>query len=663
MPMKRGILLLISFIFIYHAAFTQNISRAFKNYLEGDFPKTLEILQKGHKADTADAAFNFGLAMVYSNPKFPDKDYFRAWKYMQVADANFNSMNEDEKKAMSEFLFSLEQYKSNKPIRQKFDVLRKDIENKLIKYVREENDMQMIDEFIRDFPGSRFYENVVHIRNYILYSKAANENTIDGYNQFIHDFPDAAQVPQAISRRNKLAFEQAKASGDLDRINAFLSQYPSADQCLDALNLRDQWAFEKAKKLNTIEGYDDFVKKYPNAVQVSTARKLQKQLVFEKAKQVNTFEAYAEFVRKYPEAEQFVDVFNLMADALGQRIIQESQFPMQHIDWLKAFDNYGKDDYASSLLVNPDGSLVFTGTTTDDSMNVAQAWIVKLDPLRKMVWTRNYGNRLGVSLSTAVYSPTGDIFAGGYARNNPVLQDSSSWFLKLNPQGLKYFDKTCPGKNIRTMTGLPGIGFAMAGTDADTAGRKHYWIQTAKETGKIVWNRTYSGFGEISSVKSDPNSRIYFAAGRWVVKTDANGYILWEYIPEPGDSLLALDVMKSGEVILAGLTGKKELLVEKLSALGKRAARFVFPTATGLDDVPCLRITATNDIYVAANGTDYSLCAKINDHGVWLEDYRFSSGGHSLIRDIALAPAGAPYLLMQNYRPATGSDIILLKLK
>ena len=56
--------------------------------------------------------------------------------------------------------------------------IRKAIEDKLIKYVREENDMEMINSFIKEFPNSKFYENVIHIRNYIAYSKVANDNTL-----------------------------------------------------------------------------------------------------------------------------------------------------------------------------------------------------------------------------------------------------------------------------------------------------------------------------------------------------------------------------------------------------------------------------------------------------------------------------------------------------
>ncbi len=641
----------------------QNVSRAYKNYEEGDYARALEILNKAYSSDSLDPAVNFGLAMVYSNPKFENKDYFRAWKYVQVADVNFKALTEDEKKSLGEFLFNLEEHKSTHPLRQKFDLHRSDIENKLIKYVREENDMNMINEFIRDFPHSIFYENVIHIRNYILYSKAASENTLEGYNQFIHDFPDAAQVPQAISRRNRLAFEQAKASEKVEVMNRFISDYPDAEQLLEAGKLRNQWAFEKAKSINTIEGYDEFIRSYPDAVQVSTALKLQKQLVFEKAKQINTFEAYADFLRKYPEAEQYVDVFNLMASALGDKILKEVKYPVQNIAWIKAFDNYGKDDHAASLLSCPDGSVVLIGATIDDSLHSEQGWFVKFDPSMKMVWTKNYGKLLGVSLSAAVLSTSGNILAGGYDLKNPVFKDSGSWYIKLNPQGFKYYDREVNGTNIRTMACTNGDAYVFGGTERDTSGQSHYWIQVLKDSGKRLWDRTYSGKGEISCVKTDGNGKIYFAAGRWAAKTDNNGYIQWEYIPQQQDSLLAMDIAKTGDVVLAGTDGTKQLVVTRLNSLGKPAGRYVFPSIANLAQVAGIRLSASGEMFVIGNSPDYAVCARISNKGQLLNEYRFVSPYHNELKDFIFDSDGKPVLLIQNQRPATGEDIIMLKLK
>jgi hypothetical protein len=490
----------------------------------------------------------------------------------------------------------------------------------------------------------------------------ANDNTLDGFNTFINDFPDAAQVPQAISKRNKLAFEQAKASGKLESIISFLKMYPNADQKNDALKLRNELAFQAAKKVNTIESFEIFIHTYPDAIQVSSALKLQKQLVFEKAKSINTFEAYSDFIRRYPEAEQYVDVFNLMANSLGQAIQKENSYTSSGIDWVKAFDNYGKSDNAAALIPLPDGTFILSGTTSDDSLNVRQGWFVKFGADWKMNWAKNYGNRLGISISTALVSGSGDIFASGYEMKNPMIRDSSSWLIKLNSQGLKYFDKEYEANAIIASSTAPGNQLVFSGFHSDSAGRTHYWIMEAKESGKKLWSRSYTGIGKVSNIKTDLNGKIFASCGRWIIKTDQDGYLLWEYTPESGDSLLKLDLSKNGEIFLAGLNRAKNLVIVRLSASGKLIARFVVPSVTGVNDISALKLSPANEILVGLNNNEGALFEKIGEKGQILNELKLSSPSNK-IRDFMIAQQGGILLLVENYRKQTSWDIVLIKLK
>jgi hypothetical protein len=662
LQLYRLLFIMIFFISINNFMLAQNISRVFRNYEEGDLPKAYELLSKGIKSDSTNACFNFGLALVYSNAKFDSKNYFVAWKYLQKADENFSNINQDDLKSLAEFLLNLEQRKTNKTVRQKFDIHKKAIEDKLIKYVREENDMEMINSFITEFPNSKFYENVIHIRNYIAYSKVASENTLDGFNGFIKDFPDAAQIPQAISKRNKLAFDLAKSSGNIESIITFLQMYPNADQKNEAIKLRNELAFQLAKKTNTIAGFESFIHSYPDAVQVSTALKLQKQLVFEKAKSINTFEAYSDFIKKYPEAEQYVDVFNLMANSLGDAILKESKYPNANIEWVKGFDNFGKSDHAVALCHYADETFAMVGTITDDSLNVTQAWFVKFDADWKMQWAKNYGNRLGISLSTALVTNAGDMFAAGYAMKNPMVRDSSSWYIKLNSQGLKYFDKETEANAITSSSNSPGNQLIFSGFHSDTLGKSHYWIMQAKESGKKLWSRIYTGNGQVTNIRADQAGKIYASCGRWVIKTDQDGYLQWEFTPETGDSLLKFELTKSGELWMAGVNRSKNLVLIKLSSSGKQSSRFTFQAISGIVDIANLKLSATNELIVGLNMVEGASVEKFNDKGQLLSDLRFNSAS-TRVKDLALSQQGNIILLLENYRKQTGWDLLLMKLK
>lgn len=652
----------INLIFLDNLMFAQSLSRGFHNYEDGDLQKAYEIFSKGIKSDSLDACFNFGLALVFSNSKFESKDYFVAWKYLQKADENFNNVNKDDIKTLGEFLLNLEQRKTNLTVRQKFDIHKKAIEDKLIKYVREENDMEMIKSFIKEFPNSKFYENVIHIRNYIAYSKVAYENTLEAFNSFIFEFPDAAQIPQAISKRNKLAFDQVRASGNIEGLNKFLEMYPNADQKNEALKIRNELAFQEAKKTNSTEALETFIHKYPDAVQVSTANKLLKQLVFEKAKSINTFEAYADFLRKYPEAEQYVDVFNLMSNSLGDAIWKESKFPSASIAWIKAFDNYGKSDHAIALCPYPDGTYSMVGTTTDDSLNVTQGWFVKFETDWKMRWVKNYGSRLGVFPLSALTTSSGDLFTCGYTLINPLFRDSTAWYLKLNAQGLKYFDKEVAANVIRSAASTPSNELVFGGFHSDSSGNPHYWILKVKETGKKLWSRIYSGKGQICNVKCDQTGKIYAGCGHWIFKTDEDGYLQWEFLPEHGDSILRLELTKTGDVFMACVNQLKQLVIIKLNSAGKQISKYTVSSISDVVDIANLKFSRSNELNVGVNTNTSSILMSINDKGQVLSDLRFNSAS-CMIKDFAFTQQGETVLLLENYRKQTAWDILLVMLK
>jgi len=279
-----------------------------------------------------------------------------------------------------------------------------------------------------------------------------------------------------------------------------------------------------------------------------------------------------------------------------------------------------------------------------------------------MNWTKNYGNRLGVTINTALITTSSDIFAGGYAMKNPMVRDSSSWFLKLNSAGLKYFDKETESNAIVSSTFSSGSNLVFSGFHSDSAGRPHYWIMQTKESGKVIWSRIYTGSGIISNVKTDATGKIFASCGRWVFKTDQDGYILWEYTPESGDSLLKFDVSKTGEVILAGLNRTKNLVIVKLNAQGKQASKYVIPSVNGLTEISSLKLSASNEILLGLNTTEAAIFEKINDKGQVISEVKLGSST-SRIKDFMLTSTGNTLLLLENFRKQTSWDIVLIKLK
>src|SRR5208337_48722 len=130
----------------------------------------------------------------------------------------------------------------NRTNRYNYDIEIKYIEDKLIKFVREENNVDIAEHFIKAYPNSKYFENVVHIRNHIKFRTAEKTNTLEAYRTFMKEYPDAAQIPKAVKACQLLAFEAAKNANSIELYNAYMNSYPEADQYFDALKMRDQLA-------------------------------------------------------------------------------------------------------------------------------------------------------------------------------------------------------------------------------------------------------------------------------------------------------------------------------------------------------------------------------------------------------------------------------------
>lgn len=660
----RLLYILILLLSFFNPSVAQNTDRAYKNIEKGELDKALEILLKAHEADSLNVSADVGLAVVYSISTFPQVNYFKAWQYVNDADRNFDRLTDKEKESMNEFLFNIETLKTNWPVKQKFELIRKDVENKLIKYVREEKDLDMVNEFIRRFPDSKFYENVLHIRNYLEFGKAANENTIEAYDRFIHNFPDAAQIPEAIENRNQLAFSIAMKANTVSALKEFINKYPSASQVVEAILRLNELAFDAAKNKNTVEALEAFIHDYPDAIQVPAAMKLQQRLVYEKAKQINTFEAFSEFIKKYPEGEQFVDVFNLRSAALGDRYIKMNPGLNSRIIWTRAFDHNALTDRAGDIVATPDGNVVVSGSSSAGPSGIQEGWVMETDPDGKLVWSKSFPANKGNYPASIDNASSGDFFAAGYTVINPDSGLVRGWFLRINPQGFKYWDKD---KDINA-TGVVRLcmngdkEFNTAGYTTDSAGAPHYWLSLWKENGKNIWTRNYTGKGILNGLSTGTMNEVYAAGGRWCFKSDHNGYLVWEYFSEPTDSIIGMTVNPAGEVLLAVNAANNQQKIIRLNKLGKKISSINLSTTSDFV-VNAMKPGKQGELWLCGNiGTD-AVVVKVGSSNTSAEFLHFHAEASSSVKNLAYAKDGSIVFLISTGSPVTNDDILLVTMK
>ncbi|MFP4060645.1 MAG: hypothetical protein ACLFUC_09215 [Bacteroidales bacterium] len=656
-------LISIFIITLFHIAFilnAQNASRGFKQYEKDDLEKAHEIFLKILEDDTLDIGANFGIALVYANENFARKNYFNAWFHVSRADKYWDRLDEKNMEDMAEFLYNLETRKSNRKTKAKFDIHKIEIEEKLIKYVREENDLEMARKFIVYFPDSRFYENVVHIRNYLEFRKVEKENTIEAYVKFINEFPDAAQVPLAIDARNTLAFKQAKQKNSLPAIEQFLKDFPDTEHYYEAIKIRNQLAFERAKNKNTIESYEKFITFYPEALQVVEAKLLQRKLLYEMAKKINTYEAFTDFIRKYPEGEEFVDVFNLKSDALGRKWIAESFFPAGKVNWARGFDDDAKNDRGGAISFDENGNIYTCGVLGIPNSDSSLLFINYLTSGGELIWQKYHKTfNHHVPLSMTRFSG-GDLLAAGY--KIPLLDTlpNQGWFIKMNKDGLVYWDKTTKDEHLKLIDGGKNF-FVTGGCWKDTSGLPRMKLMKYKNTGRLQLERKYTGSGELAAIRVDENENILSGAGNWLCRVSKEGYLNWDLFLKEGDSLKAIS-HNSDNYFLTGIDSANHLFLYALDDLGN----------VSWEQRYALNDTAVHDIFIEPVSTGIVLAfntsqnvkfIKTDPAGKLTDEFTFGRNGKDRIADMKKEGEEKILLLVNHYSAERNMDHVVVSVR
>lgn len=516
------------------------------NKAKADFKK---ILTK----DKENAMAYLGLAMIYSDDKYSKKDYFEAYKYFQIAYDKQAGFTSEQLEVLNEYFFKRKKTRRNRPIKKNMDWERDIVEDKLIKYVREENKVEIANRFLEEFPESKFVANVEHIRTYIDYRTAENTNTVEAYNGFLKQYPEAAQKEIAIAKRNKIAYKKALGLNSLSALRAFVKEYPDAIQVEDARKLMSTLAYAEVAKSRNLEALENFMREYPNSTKMPEAKILKKQLLYEKAKNTNTIEAYNEFVALYPEGSHYIDIFNLKAGVLGEKVSEH--FPFANYHFVKGYDNQDFDDFGGAAIQRPNGEIVLVTNSKATKDKMYDTWLLGLNQEGKMVWNSFLGNEFDDFANHVVVNNKNEIFVAGITN---AIKDSipgQSWLYKLAPDGSNVYNAKLEGTEVLAL-GIFEDGSAIISSkkrnEADSADIS--FIAKLNKNGKKLWSRSYSA----SSIVYDlavSGTTTYLTTGSWICAINDKGYLIWDHVFAEGQLITSVGAKPDGSVIFAGKLG------------------------------------------------------------------------------------------------------------
>jgi tetratricopeptide (TPR) repeat protein len=562
---------ILTLIFIIAGLITQaqDIKKGFKNLEKGEYDKAKEAFEKNLEDNKDNVGANFGMALILADDQSPLFDIIDSWQYVENIEGKTGNLSQEDIEIISEYFLNTEVRRTSRPVKKKMEIATDAIEARLIKYIREENNLDAVYEVLDRYPDFPHYDNVIHIRNQFEFRKFEKQNTLAGYQEFLERFPDAAQRDKAIRHINEIAFEETKAKNTVDAYNAYIRNYPESDNLQTAIKMRNAAAYAQAYKLNTLAAYEEFIETYPEALEIADAKTRQQTLLYEQAKRIQSLQAYNEFISRYPDGMYFIDIFNLKASELGTAFLRDHNFDNPAIVWAKGYDNNSRIESGGSIAVTPDNQYIVACNTRDTDTSYADAWVIRVDENGKMLWNKTIGQAFEDTVISVLTDSKGDILVLGYTCMSEDSGSRMGWMFKLGADGKKIWNKTLGKVEINScaidQNDRIYIGSSMA---KDTLGN-HYSLSIYNQDARKVSERVYTGRGSVNDIIINSRNQIMLCGSNWITLMDNRRYMIWdETLPEKLTATRAAYSASEGYYI--GGANEQSIFYARYSGDGKK---------------------------------------------------------------------------------------------
>ncbi len=528
-------------LFIFLVAlngFSQNTKRAYKLLEKADYAKAVDIFKSVLADDPVNPAAVLGMMLTEADEKSPDFSLVSAWKYGSQMKSLTEKLTADDLEYIGEYFYNTEERHINRPVKKKIEYAAEAVEAKLIKYIREENNLELVYAVLKEFPDFRHYDNVIHIRNQLEFRKYEKMNTLEGYQEFLNKFPEAAQQDKARKYIYRLAFENAVKINTPEAYKSYIQNYPQAEEVNQAVKRLHAAAFEAAKKANTIQAMENYMQEFPDALEIAEARIIQKQLLYEYAKKIQTLEAYNEFIRRYPEGQQYIDIFNLKSLDNGMRFL--SSHPVSNsISWARSFEQEDLDEISSYVATDSLNNYITVSTVFRQDTGYTDAWIIKTDADGKMIWNKFVGEPFNDEIFMIAINGRNDIFGAGYTWSGIDSLSREAWIFKQGADGNRIWSRKLGKMHITNLLAAKSHLLLAGGYLVNDSLQDLYSIVVLNDQGKRLWGRTYTGKGRVTDIDETRDGEFILTGTRWFARINASGYLKNEYRFQATDSVFA----------------------------------------------------------------------------------------------------------------------------
>ncbi|MFW6248490.1 MAG: hypothetical protein ACOC4J_01825, partial [Bacteroidota bacterium] len=556
-------------------------------------------------------------------------------EYAREAKKHLENINKEDEELLYNYFKSLR--RSADRFSKRFNLRVEEIENQLIRYVREENDINLVKSFIERFPNSRYHKSAIHIWHYLEFRKVEKKHTINAYRDFIEQFPEAAQVEESRQAIHKIAFQKAQNKNTPKAWQKFIDAYPQAKQVNIARKEIAKAAFQKARTTNTINALEQYMNDYPGSKYVLDAKNILKSLYFEKAQQDNTIEAFNEYVKKYPKGQNFKTIFNLKSKILGQNLQSSHPKLLKKTNWCIGFDNnYGFEEVIG-LAQKKNGNYLLISFASKKKRSDSvpyQFWLLELDQERKLVNNR-FINYPGVdTIHYMNLNADDDIIMAGTNIPKADSLSGSFFLLKLDADGNKKWQRKVTNMHVSSLDITPQNDFILAGGITDTTRNEKdslvnktlFYMIKMNSDGHKMWERNYSQDGMLAGIDVLSDSNIVFGGHHWVASVNDQGYLNWDYFLPEEDTILLLSCNEDHIAVLS----KKDSTSSRLSYLNQSGNQIWEQTINDPWQADQLKLRE-NDIILTFNEPSGKKLLMLDTKGHSLQEIKNIKSWHPLL--------------------------------
>ncbi len=173
-----------------------------------------------------------------------------------------------------------------------------------------------------------------------------------------------------------------------------------------------------------------------------------------------------------------------------------------------------------------------------------------------MIWNKMVGEEYNDELSILENGRHNEILGVGHTWLGLDSSSRETWIFKMGADGQKLWSKKLGRLKVNYLLTCGSGNIYLAGSESTDTSAGKYAIVALNENGKHLWNRNYTGTGELVKLCQLPNNYILMAGNHWRAKIDGHGYLVSESSFAAADSILQAITLPKGEILYIGIRNK-----------------------------------------------------------------------------------------------------------